>query len=275
MITQTDFWRASASCLQYNPTEPQLLHPLPGVQCRSCSARSSVPQLKEESRLHPPAAQTDRPSPPPARASCHVAQGRGARLCGAGPGGRAGTCERLPAAPASQLRDWTCMNAGQLQRPVFWAPRANQMTRPGRRRVKRLPQRKGRVGGRSRASHFRWPSPPPPRQRPTAPARPARLTPPTSRPTQWAQRGSQRLRTPAAVNWQAPHSNQNTPFVFSHAAGGKAANQRWDIDRKRFSAPRGSHGRVRWRLFRSLLPPPPVAAGRPDSWLPPACPFQG
>lgn len=105
MITQTDFWRASASCLQNNPTEPQLLHPLPGVQCRSCSARSSAPQLKEESRLHPPAAQTDRPSPPPARASCHVAQGRGARLCGAGPGGRAGTCERLPAAPASQLRD--------------------------------------------------------------------------------------------------------------------------------------------------------------------------
>lgn len=128
-------------------------------------------QLKSETCLHPPRSRSALlPVPAPsARFLPRCAGARGQTLR-RGAEGRAGTWERLLAAPAGRRMDSTCTNTSQWQGPVFWAPRANQTTRPGRRR------------------------------RPTAPARPARLTPPTSRPTQWAERGCRRLRTPAAVN---------------------------------------------------------------------------
>lgn len=61
-------------------------------------------QLKNHTRPRP-MAQTACPSPPPARASCHVAQRRGARLCGARPwGGPEPEGASLPPPPA---RVWT------------------------------------------------------------------------------------------------------------------------------------------------------------------------
>ena len=113
-------------------------------------------QLKSETCLHPPRSRSALlPVPAPsARFLPRCAGARGQTLR-RGAEGRAGTWERLLAAPAGRRMDSTCTNTSQWQGPVFWAPRANQTTRPGRRRVKRLPQRKGRVGGRSRASYFR------------------------------------------------------------------------------------------------------------------------
>lgn len=107
ITTRSDFGRASASCLQNSPTEPSLLPSTPrSARWRSGSACPSWGNSSpKRACTRPAAAQSYCRSPPPARASCHVAQGRGARLCGAGP--RGGPEPGSASSPPPPAGGWT------------------------------------------------------------------------------------------------------------------------------------------------------------------------
>lgn len=137
--------------------------------------------------LHPP------PSPALARASCHVAQGSGARHCGSGSREARTRRRRLPA--------------------------------PGPARPHRCPigaRRRGGRGGADRDARepLSLPVPTPPGLSPPHPGRRAAHRPRLRTPSRRHDR-------------QARPANPEAPFVFSHTAGGEAAYQRPEPRRKR------------------------------------------
>lgn len=142
---------------------------------------------------------TARP-PPPARASCHVAQRRGARHCGAGPSG--GPNPRPPPPPPARA-----------PAPRTRASAANQARGPRGRRVNRLPRR--RPGREDAGAGATLADPPLPRAggrpRPHVPLSP----PPTSPPHPGGTaRAARRLRTPEALTdrRRAPTNSRHLCF---------------------------------------------------------------
>lgn len=137
---RADFWKTRASYPQTSRTGPSCFS-----QPHESGSRSGFPSFSSSGRLgrscgrhHPEASAGSRP-PPPARASCHVAQGSGARHCGAGP--RGGPYQRPPPLPTHIVVSlfWTRANS---KRPF---PRfSNQSNTEAKQAAgKPTPQREG------------------------------------------------------------------------------------------------------------------------------------
>lgn len=252
---------------------------------RSGSARPSGGHNSSRKRAHTrPAAQPDCPSPPPARASCHVAQGRGARLCGAGPRGgpEPGSASSPPPPDRLNLHE-----RGPMVRASFLGPESQSDDEARPAAGKTTPPEEGEGGrplAREPLSLTLPPLPRPARGRPRPHVQLASPHLPPAPPSgQSEAAGGCALRRPLTDRRLAPTKTRHLCF---HT---RREEKKPISDEKSTGSaplpPPGSHGRVRWRLFRSLLPPPPVAAGRtaflpatrsslPASRLAPGCPTE-
>lgn len=153
IAARAGFWRTCASHPQASRTDPPLLPPPPTPTGPRAGRASLVLQAADaQGGVAVTTTQKPRPGsppPPPARASCHVAQGRGARHCGAGLGeGR--TKDRLPADSRSGFAH---LGPKPITRGRSQDFSSQSDTKAEQAAGKPTPP-EGRVAGRPRGSHF-------------------------------------------------------------------------------------------------------------------------
>lgn len=90
------------------------------------------------------------PPPPPARASCHVAQGRGARHCGAG--SRGGPYQRPPPRHPCRAVQWFRSSGTRANSKRPFPGFSNQSNAEAKQAAGKPTPPKGRVAGRPRWS---------------------------------------------------------------------------------------------------------------------------
>lgn len=190
IAARAGFWRTCASHPQTSRTDPRS-SPTPTSACSlsglSCPSGGENPGRSRHRRN--PEVSAGSPPPFPARASCHVAQGRGARHCGAGP--RGGPYQRPPPRhPCAPRSGFAHVRLEPVAKARSHSIGSQSSVESKQAAGKPTPPKEGE-GGRTPAPEPNF-TDPPLKRREAGRARTPSITPPhlPIRPTQGASRAS-------------------------------------------------------------------------------------